>query len=567
MEAGAPPEAVRALDWFFEAYYARRPVNATFIGVHDGDGAWPDCSENGLGDWLSENRALAGILATHAASPSGDLDLDWDLQVAGGFLETQVWELASSHGPAGNPAFYTGEAAFGIISLLLTDFAPLGDRVASLTDRLYGLPRFLAQGENRLEAAPRAWTQRARRECGALLALLERGLVTAAESWTPETVTQKGRTALEEARSHGLAAARRFSTFLEGIPDAGEGAASAGPQALSLHLEGGHFVSDSLDGLLRMAEDELRWAQEAVEATPEPQEAEPVAVEATPEPQEAEPVAVEAPGQHRYQAAWDAVREEVEGLDLLTWPDFPIEYVPRPTWVREAAEDLYFLYYRAPSAFCRPAVHHYLIHPSEVLDDATIRLNHVIHHGSVGHHVQNWHAYRARSRVGRIAAVDCSARTAMLAGGTMAEGWACYATDLMKEVGFLTPAEEYKELRGRVRMCARAVVDLRLHSGVMTLSQAATFYQSVAGMSAAAARAEAVKNSMFPGGAVMYLLGRDGIHRLRERIMALEGGGFSLRRFHDRFLSHGSVPVSLIAQRMTDDAMSELHPVRPVKEA
>ena len=34
-------------------------------------------------------------------------------------------------------------------------------------------------------------------------------------------------------------------------------------------------------------------------------------------------------------------------------------------------------------------------------------------------------------------------------------------------------------------------------------------------MPEAAAMAEAVKNSMFPGAAVMYLMGRDAIHRLR----------------------------------------------------
>ena len=262
-------------------------------------------------------------------------------------------------------------------------------------------------------------------------------------------------------------------------------------------------------------------------------------------------------GTERYEAEWDAVRSTVEKWDLLTWPEFPIRYVHRPPWVREAAEDLYFLYYRAPAAVNRPSCHEYLV-PPEMPDPATVRLNHVIHHGSVGHHVQNWHAYRAASRVGRMAAVDCAARTALLAGGTMAEGWACYATDLMREVGFLTPWEEHVELRGRVRMCARAVVDLRLHRGDLSLDQASEFYQSVAGMSAGAAESEVVKNSMFPGGAVMYLVGRDAIHGLRERIMSIQGHGFSLRRFHDRFLSHGSVPVALIAERMSDEALEEL---------
>ncbi len=67
-------------------------------------------------------------------------------------------------------------------------------------------------------------------------------------------------------------------------------------------------------------------------------------------------------------------------------------------------------------------------------------------------------------------------------------------------------------------------------------------------MPAEAARAEAVKNSMFPGAALMYLTGVDAIRRLRS-LAELEEG-FTLRSFHDRLLSYGSVPVSLIAADM-----------------
>ena len=63
-------------------------------------------------------------------------------------------------------------------------------------------------------------------------------------------------------------------------------------------------------------------------------------------------------------------------------------------------------------------------------------------------------------------------------------------------------------------------------------------------MPAAAARGEAVKNSMFPGAAVMYWLGTRGIHDLRRACAAREGAAFSLKRFHDRFLSYGAIPVA-----------------------
>ena len=87
--------------------------------------------------------------------------------------------------------------------------------------------------------------------------------------------------------------------------------------------------------------------------------------------------------------------------------------------------------------------------------------------------------------------------------------------------------------------------------GETTLDAAAAFYQARAGMTPAAARAEAVKNAMFPGGALMYLMGTDAIHALRAEMRRRLGSAFDLRRFHDAFLAHGSIPVSLVAEEMT----------------
>jgi uncharacterized protein (DUF885 family) len=97
-------------------------------------------------------------------------------------------------------------------------------------------------------------------------------------------------------------------------------------------------------------------------------------------------------------------------------------------------------------------------------------------------------------------------------------------------------------------MAARAVVDIRLHLGRMSLSEGADFYQHRVGMSASAAQAEAVKNSLFPGAACMYLAGWDGIWRLRRDFAPQQN--FSLRLFHQDLLSFGSVPVALVGQTM-----------------
>ncbi|HEX5165733.1 MAG TPA: DUF885 family protein, partial [Thermomicrobiales bacterium] len=73
------------------------------------------------------------------------------------------------------------------------------------------------------------------------------------------------------------------------------------------------------------------------------------------------------------------------------------------------------------------------------------------------------------------------------------------------------------------------------------------------GMPEPAARAETVKNSMFPGAAVMYLLGTDMIRDLRAELERRQGSDFTLARFHDSFLAHGSIPVALTAKLMRGD--------------
>ena len=60
--------------------------------------------------------------------------------------------------------------------------------------------------------------------------------------------------------------------------------------------------------------------------------------------------------------------------------------------------------------------------------------------------------------------------------------------------------------------------------------------------------AEFVFTHMFPGTALMYLIGTDGIHRLRRELAARPG--FELGAFHDRLLSYGSIPVALAAEAM-----------------
>ena len=544
-------------DDFFAHYYARRPVSATFIGVHDHDHALPDFTPDGRAQTRAEMRNLRARLASLPTEGLTEAQRH-DRVLIDGYLEIQDWEDGAPHFHAGNPAVFTGEGVFGVMALFLRDSEPLADRVAAAVSRMRALPAFLAQGRANVHEAPASWTARAAREARAGVAYFGDGLrLLAAERGidAPEFLAAAG-----DARDAFVAHAVWLEQEAAARPT---DAVACGRDAFDRYLARGHCLSPDQDAAWVEA-----YARAAFERARTAMAEQARAIDASQSPDALlTGLAERHPTDKEYYAAyasvWGAARQVAIDHDLVTWPDFPIEYAPFPRSDREAATGLYYLFYRCPPPFGRPELHRYLVTPIEpemphdervrrlrATNDSVIKLNHVVHHGGIGHHVQNWHAFRADSRIGQVAGVDCASRIALFCGGTLVEGWACYATDLMEEVGFLTPLESLAQQQGRLRMAARAIVDVGLHTGGFTLDEAAGFYEREVGMPAASALAEAVKNSMFPGAAMMYLIGTDAIHDLRRRVAARDGAAFSLRAFHDRFLSFGAIPVSLIAAAM-----------------
>jgi hypothetical protein len=536
---------------FFDSYYRLRPVNATFTGIHDHDDRLPDWSPEGLDAAIAEMRAVSATLeAGRGDSSLGDVRTR-DRELAISFLDLQIAEHEGPHFQRGNPSLAAGEATFGVISLMTRPFASAESRAEAAIGRLIATPGFL-QGATKSIAngVPDEWRTKTLRECDGADKLLSIGIdrwITL-EGFSPALAGRLSEAA--RAAQEGFAA---FRNWLVGAPTAPASRLTAGPEFFGLCLTRGHWCRRDRSELAREAGDALEQALSGLDArarTLSPGGWADVQQRLTNDHPE---ISDYLPA---YQRAWDACRRLSQDRQLVTWPDYPIQYVPIPVQTRDAAPFLYYLFYRSPAPFDRLTSHDYVVTPIDATmsaeerqrrlratNNSVITLNHVVHHGAIGHHVQNYYAYRGESEIGRVAAVDCASRIGMFLGGSMAEGWACYATDLMDECGLLTDEMSLAQQHTRARLLARAVVDLGLHGGTLTLDQAAAIYRDRVGMPGDAARAEVCKNSMFPATAVMYWLGTDGIHHLR-REHAHEC--VSLCAFHDRLLSFGSIPVPLI---------------------
>ncbi len=571
---GVHPVAVRVgvlstlVGAFLTQYYARHPVNATFTGVHAHDAQLPDWSRAARLREADEMSALHRALteghpvshmppAAYAAALNADVDL-LDAELARANLEVRLVEFESGFFHDRNPALWTGEAIFGAASLMIRAFASRNDRLPSLAARLAAIDDFLQVMRTTLQSTiPAPWIERAAKECRAALLLFGEGL----ELWLSEEPCDDERVAA--VRVAAASARNAFvdcERWLAHIPHAADSSLSCGGAVYDVLLRRGHFSAHSATDILAQATRELTREQATL--------AQMLTHRGWTLADAQHAMAADHPTTAQYEETfhrrWAECRVLAMQHDVVDWPEWPIRYVPIPHWALASAPSLYWLFYRSPARFDPYTTAEYMVTPIDdtldaneqerrlhVWNHSTITLNHVVHHGSIGHHVQNWHAYhRSLSRLGQIAAVDCASRIGMFFGGTMAEGWACYATGLMEELGLLTDLERLSEQHTRVRLLARAIADVQLHVGARSLTETIQFYVTEVGMPLETATAEAHKNSMFPCTAVMYWLGTSGIRHLRARMQERQGRAFALRAFHDHVLSRGAIPVALVAAMM-----------------
>jgi uncharacterized protein (DUF885 family) len=138
-----------------------------------------------------------------------------------------------------------------------------------------------------------------------------------------------------------------------------------------------------------------------------------------------------------------------------------------------------------------------------------------------------------------------------LSSYSFVEGWAHYGEQMIIEEGF--GADDAQNQLGQLsdallRNC-RFVVSIGLHTENMTIAQAERRFANDCFQEKVTAHEQAVRGTFDPG-YFAYTLGKIQILALREEAKKKLGAKFSLQRFHDALLSHGSPPVPLIRARV-----------------
>jgi uncharacterized protein (DUF885 family) len=140
------------------------------------------------------------------------------------------------------------------------------------------------------------------------------------------------------------------------------------------------------------------------------------------------------------------------------------------------------------------------------------------------------------------------------AGGfsAYAEGWALYAEAMADELGVYEddPLGKIGYLQSYLFRATRLVVDSGLHHKGWSREQAIDYMVGNGAQPQGAAVREIERYCVWPGQACAYKVGQTVIRGLRTEAEQHMGQRFDLKAFHDRVLLGGSLPLTVLQQRV-----------------
>ncbi|HEV2397816.1 MAG TPA: DUF885 domain-containing protein [Candidatus Sulfotelmatobacter sp.] len=137
------------------------------------------------------------------------------------------------------------------------------------------------------------------------------------------------------------------------------------------------------------------------------------------------------------------------------------------------------------------------------------------------------------------------------------EGWALYAEELGKEVGFYQdPVSDYGRLASELFRAVRLVVDTGIHAKGWSRDQVVEFMRKSGAVDEPTIQSETDRYISWPAQALSYKLGQLKIRELRDRARKELGPKFDIRKFHDEILDGGTLPLDLLEAR-TDKWIAE----------
>jgi uncharacterized protein (DUF885 family) len=539
------------------------PVSATQIGDHRFDSEIDNLSAEGRQRGLDFSRGMLVELETIDRK-----SLSRANQVDAALLTNQIrydiWSVEALENWAWDPMIYSQVAGGALYGLMAREFAPLPDRLRSVTARMEKLPATWAQMRVNLEAVrvPSIHAETVSRQHKGVLSLVD-SLILPHAGELPEADKAK----LEAAATALRAAVDEHQNWLDEqlVPNA-KGDFRIGQALYDAKL--GFALNSPLDRaeIRKRAEAEIERVRTEMYA---------IAREALAGTKGAPPMP-EVPDAAQKQAvivaalelayadrpARDQVVETarastaqatafVRAKDFISMPASEVEIILMPEFQRGVA----VAYCDSPGPLDKSLKTFYAVSPipddwteqqvTSFLREYNTRSIHElsIHEAMPGHYLQIAHSNKYPSVL-----------RAVLSSGPFVEGWAVYAERVMADAGYYDndPLFRLMQRKWYLRAVANAILDQAIHVDGMTREQAMELMTVTTFQEEREAAGKWVRAQLTSAQLPTYFVGAQEHFEMRAAVEARDGDKFDLKRYHDTALSFGSPPVRYVRALMLD---------------
>jgi hypothetical protein len=536
----AQPSA-RQVDRFFDdVYFKFNPTNPTIgtsSGFHQYDALLEDYSKAAVDAQIRSLHSAEKEFSALPADPDRDLILNYIRATLLDLEQVRTWEK--------NPDIYSSGVTNSIFVIMSRTFAPPGARLQSVIARERQFPAVFEAARANLKNPPRIYTEIAIEQLPGIVSFFQNDVPAAFKQVTDAKLLAE----FQQSNARSIDVLKRYEDFLKNDLLARSGGDfRIGADLFHQKLLYEEMVDLPLDKLLEIGMADLRRNQQAFQQTA-------AKIDPAKTPQQ---ILDESTHDHpapdrllqSFRDVLGGLKDYIiaKGIVTIPSPVLPIleETPPFMRALTTASMDTPGPYEKiAKEAFFNVTLPEPSWTPQQVeehmegFNRGTI-ISTAIHEAYPGHYVQFLWMQTISSKVRKL-----------LGANSNAEGWAHYCEQMMLDEGYGNGDLKLRlgQLQDALLRDARYIVGLEMHTGQMSYEQGIDFFVHEGYQSRTNGERETKRGTSNPT-YLYYTLGKLEILKLREDYQKLRGSAFTLKEFHDRFMSEGTPPIRIVRRAL-----------------
>jgi len=535
---------------FLNEYLQTNPETAVYLGLHEYDGKVSDYSMQGFTkqtEWLKSYKAKLENINPAELNSANYVNY----RLLSNEINKQIFGLEDRQSYKRNPMTYAG--AIDVNIYISRDFAPIEERVRSIINIEKNAPVvFKAARENLNEVLPKPYIELAMSIAKGSADFLGSDLKVALQEVKNEALMKE----FNDANDKAISELKNYADYLEKekLPKADNNYAIG--KELYQKMLAGEMVNYTPEQILEIGMTHLKQEQKRFEEVAKKIDPTKKAIDVFKDLQKEHPTAENLLSDTKRNL--DAIRQFLIDKKIVTLPSEVKAIVKEtPQYARATS----FASMDTPGPFEKSTQAYYYVTPVEnswsekQKEEWLTAFNYYttdvvsIHEAYPGHYIQFLH----------VNASDASKLQKIFGSYAFSEGWAHYCEQMLLDEGFGNDKGELPALKYRLaqldesllRYC-RLCVSIKMHTQGMTVEEGTQFFMDNCYYEKQPAHSEAMRGTNDPG-YLNYTLGKLMIFKLRDDYQKQEGSNYSLQKFHDEMLKHGSPPLPLLREIMLKD--------------